>query len=149
MKRTFAIWGLAAMLGCAAPILLGGEGSEPKAAAPAGERRSQTTAPAQNRPRPLAGRIAEVDQIHKTIKVGNSVVYITSETRITRDGKPAILEDAKVGDEVGISYVRDETGRMVARSVRIGPRPAQPPRPAPSRPAPPPRPGPGSSSGGQ
>lgn len=81
------------------------------------------TKPAPARPRPLSGKIAEVDQIHKTIKVGKTVVYITSETRIFKDGKPAVLGDAQVGDEVGISYVPAEDGRYLARSVRIGPKP--------------------------
>lgn len=149
MKRIFAIWTLAVLLGCAATALLAGEGSTAKPQAPSGERRSETATQARNRPRPLTGRIAEVDQVHKTIKVGNSVVHVTSETRITKDGKPAILEDAKVGDEVGISYVRDETGRMVARSVRIGPRPAQPPRSTAPRPGSPPRSAAGGTPGAQ
>ena len=127
-RNALVVWGLAMWLGCwmaGAGVVT--EGATKPAGSAAGSSRRAATA-SESRPRPLSGRIAEVDHIHKTIKVGKSVVYITSETRIYKDGKPAILEDAKVGDEVGISYVRAEDGRMLARSVRIGPKPAEPPR---------------------
>ncbi|MDW8381087.1 MAG: DUF5666 domain-containing protein [Verrucomicrobiota bacterium] len=110
-------------------VAFAGEGST---ASPASLQTQVTSPPpatrpatktATTRPRPLSGRIAEVDQVHKTIKVGKTVVQITSETRIYKDGKPALLADAKVGDEVGISYIPTEDGRNVARSVRIGPKP--------------------------
>ena len=59
----------------------------------------------------------------KTIKVGERVFHITEETRIRKDGKTALLEDAKVGEEVGLSY-RQVDGKLMALSLRLGPAPA-------------------------
>lgn len=72
---------------------------------------------------PLGGKIAKVDKTAKSITVGETTVMITSETRITKAGKPAVFDDAVVGEEVGIFYVKGEDGKLTARSVRIGPRP--------------------------
>jgi hypothetical protein len=72
---------------------------------------------------PLNGKVAKVDKSAKTITVGETTVQITSETRIMKAGKPATLEDAVVGEEVGIYYVKGDDGKLTARSVRIGPRP--------------------------
>jgi hypothetical protein len=72
---------------------------------------------------PAGGKIKSVDKANKTLTVGDRVFAITSETRLTKDGKPATLEDAKDGEEVGISYRKGEDGKLTAMSVRIGPRP--------------------------
>jgi hypothetical protein len=72
---------------------------------------------------PLGGKVSAVDKTAKTITVGERTVQITSETRITKAGKPATLDDAAIGEEVGISYVKGDDGKLTARSVRIGPKP--------------------------
>lgn len=133
MKRTIATVLAAALAGL---VLHTGTAAEPqKPAADTTTEHSAVPKPRANaRPRPLSGRIAEVDQVHKTITVGKTIVYITSETRITKDGKPAVLADAKPGDEVGISYVPAEDGRYIARSVRIGPKADSTPKPAGQKP---------------
>jgi type IV secretory pathway TrbL component len=69
---------------------------------------------------PFRGKLAAVDKIAKTIKVGESVYQITSETKITKDGKPATLEDGIVGEPV-TGYVKPaEGGKMAATTVRFG-----------------------------
>jgi hypothetical protein len=69
---------------------------------------------------PFHGKLAAVDKIAKTIKVGESVYQITSETKITKDGKPATLEDGIVGGQVS-GYVKPaEGGKMAATTVRFG-----------------------------
>ena len=69
---------------------------------------------------PFHGKLAAVDKIAKTIKVGESVYQITSETKITKDGKPATLEDGIVGEPV-TGYVKPaEGGKMAATTVRFG-----------------------------
>ena len=69
---------------------------------------------------PFHGKLAAVDKIAKTIKVGESVYQITSATKITKDGKPATLEDGVVGDPVS-GYVKPtEDGKMPATTVRFG-----------------------------
>lgn len=72
---------------------------------------------------PLGGKITAVDKTAKTITVGKKVVQITSETRITKDGKPATLNEATIGEDVGVSYLKGDDGKLTARSVRIGAKP--------------------------
>jgi hypothetical protein len=71
---------------------------------------------------PFRGKLAAVDQAAKTIKVGESIYYVTSETKITKAGKPATLGDGVV-DEPVTGYVKPaEDGRMVATTVRFDPK---------------------------
>ncbi len=72
---------------------------------------------------PFRGKIGAVDKTLKTITVGERRFQITSETRITKAGKPATLDDATVGEEIGGSYTKSDDGKLIARSVRVGPKP--------------------------
>ena len=72
---------------------------------------------------PFHGKLSAIDKTAKTITVGKTSYQISSETKITKDGKPAMLEDGVIGDEVG-GYVKpNDAGVMVATSVRFGPKP--------------------------
>ena len=72
---------------------------------------------------PFRGKLAEVDKVAKTIKLGKSTYQITSETKITKDGKPATLEDGVVGEPVtGYAKPADD-GKMAATTVRFGAKP--------------------------
>jgi hypothetical protein len=72
---------------------------------------------------PFHGKLAAVDKTAKTIRVGKSIYQLTSETKITKGGKPATLDDAVVGEETA-GYVKPtEDGEMAASSVRLGPKP--------------------------
>ncbi|MEO5803468.1 MAG: hypothetical protein ABIR24_08045 [Verrucomicrobiota bacterium] len=78
-----------------------------------------------NRAIPFSGTINEIDKAAKTINIGKTkkrTIQITDATKIKKDGKAATLDDAKVGDEVGGSY-RDNSGKLEAASLRIGPKP--------------------------
>src|SRR6266550_5510907 len=68
------------------------------------------------------GKVDAVNKTAKTIKVGERTFQVTSETRIMKAGKPATLDDAVVGDEVGGTY-KETDGKLNAVSLRIGPRP--------------------------
>ena len=69
---------------------------------------------------PFHGKLAAVDKVAKTIKVGESIYQITSETKITKAGKPATLEDGVV-DEPVTGYVKPaDDGKMVATTLRFG-----------------------------
>ena len=69
---------------------------------------------------PFHGKLAAVDKIAKTIKVGESVYQVTSATKITKDGKPATLEDGVVGEPVS-GYVKPtEDGKMPATTLHFG-----------------------------
>jgi len=69
---------------------------------------------------PFHGKLAAVDKTAKTIKVGQSVYLVTSGTKITKDGKPATLEDGVLGEPVS-GYVKPtEDGKMAATTLRFG-----------------------------
>ena len=69
---------------------------------------------------PFHGKLAAVDKVAKTIKVGESIYQITSATKITKAGKPATLEDGVVGEPVS-GYVKPaDDGKMAASTVRFG-----------------------------
>jgi len=71
---------------------------------------------------PFRGKLAAVDNVAKTIKIGASTYQITSETKILKAGKPATLADGVKGDEVGGYAKPGERGTMVATSLRFGPK---------------------------
>jgi hypothetical protein len=87
------------------------------------EKPAEKKAGAPGRAIPFHGKIDAVDKIAKTIKVGERVFQVTSETRIVKQGKPATLDDAAVGEIVGGSYVKGDDGKLNLRSLRIGPKP--------------------------
>ena len=68
------------------------------------------------------GKVDAVDKTAKTIKVGERMFQVTSETRIRKGGNPATLDDAVVGDEIGGTY-KEADGKLNALSLRLGPRP--------------------------
>jgi hypothetical protein len=68
---------------------------------------------------PFHGKLAAIDKVAKTLKVGESVYQITSETKITKAGKPATLEDGVVGENVSGYAKPAADGKMVATSVHF------------------------------
>jgi hypothetical protein len=71
---------------------------------------------------PARGKLAAVDKAAKTIKVGERTFHVTDQTRIQKTGKPATLDDAVVGENVGIFY-KEEGGKLMALTLRFGPQP--------------------------
>lgn len=71
---------------------------------------------------PFRGKLASVDKTAKTIKLGESTYLITSQTKITKAGKPATLDDGVVGEDVSGYAKPTEDGKMAATSVRFGPK---------------------------
>jgi hypothetical protein len=69
---------------------------------------------------PFHGNLAAVDKAAKTIKLGKSVYQVTSETKITKDGKPATLDDGVVGEPVSGYAKPTDDGKMAATTVRFG-----------------------------
>jgi len=73
---------------------------------------------------PFRGTLKAVDKDAMTLtlagKQKDRVIHITSQTRFTKDGKPAVLGDGVVGEEVAGSARKTEDGRTVAVSVRFG-----------------------------
>ena len=69
---------------------------------------------------PFHGKLAAVDKSAKTIKVGESVYQITSDTKMPKAGKPATLADGVVGEHVTGHAKPADDGKMVATSVYFG-----------------------------
>ena len=76
-----------------------------------------------NQPLPFRGKLKALDNTAKTITVGTLNIQITSETKISKMGKPATLADGAEGDEVGGSYQKNADGKLSAVSLRFGPKP--------------------------
>ncbi len=72
---------------------------------------------------PYHGKLAAIDKTAKTITVGKSVYQITSETKIKKGDKPAILEDGVIGEPVSGYAKPMDGGKMFASSVNFGPKP--------------------------
>ena len=75
---------------------------------------------------PFRGKIGAVDKQAKTVKVGERTFQITSDSRIIKAGKPATLDDATVGEEVGGAYREGEDKKLNVVTLRIGARPEAP-----------------------
>ncbi len=93
---------------------------------------------------PFRGTIKSTDAAAMTVTLGGQqrdrVFHITSESRLTKAGQPAVFGDIKPGEEVGGQYRRRENGEMEILSLRVGPRPEPPPpakKKTSTRPAPP------------
>ena len=76
---------------------------------------------------PFHGKIGAVDKTAKTITIEGRekgrTIQITSGTKIRKAGKPATLEDATPGEEVGGLAKRLADGKLEAVSLRVGPKP--------------------------
>jgi hypothetical protein len=96
--------GMAAPATTVAPLPLPPVVAAPPAEIPA------TNAPAPAKPKKVnttlvaTGKVLNVDTNAMTLTVGKRTFELTSETRITKAGKPAILSDIAVDEKVGIAY---------------------------------------------
>lgn len=71
---------------------------------------------------PFHGKLKAVDNSAKTITVGELTLQITDETKISKAGKTAVLEDAIIGEDVGGAYKKSEDGKLNVTKVRFGPK---------------------------
>jgi hypothetical protein len=92
-------------------------------AVPSVTRAQDTNAPAApmhaHHP-PIHGKVAAVDSAAMTITVGETTIVVTSETKISKDGKPATLSDIAVGDNVVATGKKDESGKFTATKIADG-----------------------------
>ena len=75
---------------------------------------------------PFKGKLGAVDLVNKTITLDEKTkrtFQVTSDTKIMKAGKPATLEDAVVGEDVGGRYTKGDDGKLVLKSVRFGAKP--------------------------
>jgi len=69
---------------------------------------------------PFNGKVAAVDAKAMTLTVGTMVIHVTADTKITKDGQPATLADAVVGEKVGGAYQKTDDGKLNATVVHFG-----------------------------
>ena len=69
---------------------------------------------------PFQGHLLEVNKTAKTIKVDKRTFEITSETKIHRGDKAAMLDDGVKGEYVTGSYKKGEDGKLIASSIYFG-----------------------------
>ena len=74
---------------------------------------------------PFHGNLKSVDTAAKTIFVGDLTIQITSETKIDKAGKPAMLQDGVAGEVVSGAYKKTEDGKLDATTVHFGPKDAK------------------------
>ena len=66
------------------------------------------------------GKLTAVDKSAMTLTVGERTFAVTSDTKITKDGKPATLADGVVGETVGGAYKKSADGKLTATTVHFG-----------------------------
>jgi hypothetical protein len=133
MKRTILKIAVCALF--AAPVFSRGQDSNTMAAPAATEPQPVVAAPAAEIPAATApapapdkkkktrtslvasGKVSNVDTNAMILTVGKRTFEITSETRISKGGKPAILSDIAVDDKVGIAYKKAD-GKLDAVTIK-------------------------------
>ena len=117
MKKLFTLSVLIALIAGVPPTVRAAEAYKDKA----------TQAPkSDNRPKqlPFRGKVGAVDKTAKTItlegKEKGRTFQITSGTKITKDGKPAVLDDVTVGESVRGVAKESATGKLEAVSLKVG-----------------------------
>ena len=71
----------------------------------------------------FTGKAVSVDKAAKTVKLSGEkgrTLQITTATKITKDGKPATLDDLKDGDDVYGGYKTAAEGKFEATTLTIG-----------------------------
>ena len=99
----------------------------PEHAAPAAKKNARL---------PFHGNVAAVDTAAMTLTVGTLVLNVTSETKISKEGKPATLSELTVGESVGGSYKKDEAGKLTAAIIHTtekAPKKEKPTKPEPAK----------------
>jgi len=69
---------------------------------------------------PFHGKLSAIDTNAMTLTVGTHTFEITSETKITKDGQPAVLSDGVVGEMARGAYKKGADGKSSATSVHFG-----------------------------
>jgi len=74
---------------------------------------------------PFHAKLAAVDKSARTLTAGKRTFLITAETKFTKAGKPAKLEDGVIGEPVS-GYVKpNDQNKLVATKVNFGPKPEE------------------------
>lgn len=127
--HTLLVVGLsAAFLGVLTPVTIAAE----KAAAPAkSTSTSKAKAPAKKKRKvkgyPFRGKLGAVDKVKHTITVTTKntkrVFPVNDKTKFIKNGKPAKITDGVIGEEVAGYVLKLPDGKLMAKTVRFGPKP--------------------------
>ena len=74
---------------------------------------------------PFRGKVDGLDKVAKTVKVGERTFHVTSTTKVTKDEKPAVLDDVTVGEQVRGAYHASEGGKLELLSLYVGGKPGK------------------------
>jgi hypothetical protein len=69
---------------------------------------------------PFRGTATAMDTNAMTLTVEKRTFNMTSETTVTKDGKPAVLADGVVGEAVRGAYKKNADGKLDAFTIRFG-----------------------------
>lgn len=69
---------------------------------------------------PFHGKVAAVDTAAMTLTVGTTIINVTSDTKLTKGGQPAMLSEIIVGETVGGLTQKDDAGKLNATVIRVG-----------------------------
>jgi hypothetical protein len=75
---------------------------------------------------PFHGKVQAIDTTTMTFTISGKtprVFMVTADTKIKKNGQPATLSDAVIGDDAGGYTMKSPDGKFTALSVRFGPRP--------------------------
>lgn len=82
---------------------------------------------------PFRGKVTAVDATAKTVTVGARVFHLSAESKLTKKGQTMTVADIVVGDEIAGNYTTSDDGKLMARTVRVGPKPDQAPGEKPAK----------------
>src|ERR1051325_8137854 len=117
MKRSTILVLLATVIISAAPAIRAADDAKDKSAeTPKAERKQKQT--------PFRGKVGAVDKIAKTVtlegKKKSRTFQVTSASKITNEGKPAVMDEVIVGQTVGGLAKQTAAGKWEIVTLNIG-----------------------------
>ena len=123
IKLTLSLFATAII---AAPVL--SHAQDTGTNAPAAPAQTAPVKPKKHEGLVFRGAVSAVDAKAMTLTVGKRTFAVTSDTKITKEGKPAILSDIAVGDKVGGAYKKADDGKLCATTINDGKKPGEEPK---------------------
>lgn len=96
---------------------------------PAAPGQTEPVKPKKHEGLVFRGTVSAVDTNAMTLTVGKRTFEVTSDTKITKNGQPAILSDIATGDKVGGAYKKTDDGKLAATTIHDGKKPNEEPKP--------------------
>jgi len=125
VKLTLSLFATALM---AAPALCRAQDTG-GATPPTSPKQTEPAKPKKHEGNVFRGTVSAVDAKAMTLTVGKRTFNVTSDTKITKDGRPAILSDIAVGDKCGGAYKKTDDGKLAATTINVGKKADEEPKP--------------------